>query len=178
MPNRSYSKFAKYYSLNEVSKFTNFDNLFLLSKIKSITVWFSLDLSLEKSKYLYKCKGLLGTLLIYLITTKYPKVQSSRDRNQLHIESCLVSSDLAYFLEKFLIIYNSSKRSHLLRDMDIHSNFTRFLIKDFSLFSELEGFNNFFSPVEWLYMDITFNHEDNSRNLILLDNLFTSSTLV
>jgi hypothetical protein len=32
--------------------------------------------------------------------------------------------------------------------------------------------------VEWLYMDIVFNQEDNSRNLILLDNIFTSSSLV
>ena len=178
MPNKSYSKFVKYYSLNEVSKFTNVDNLFSLSKIKSITIWFSLDLSLEKSKSLYNCKSLLGILLIYFITNKYPKVQSSKDRNQLHIESYLVSSNLSCFLEKFLIIYNSTKRGQLLRNMDIHSDFTRFLIKDFSLFSELESFNNFFSSVEWLYMDIVFNHEDNSRNLILLDNLFTSSDLV
>ena len=100
MPNKSYSKFVKYYSLNEVSKFTNVDNLFSLSKIKSITIWFSLDLSLEKSKSLYNCKSLLGILLIYFITNKYPKVQSSKDRNQLHIESYLVSSPpLSYMLE-------------------------------------------------------------------------------
>ena len=174
----NYSKFGKYYSLNEVSKFTNFANICLLSKIKSITIWFSLDLSLEKSKSLYTCKGLLGILLIYLITNKYPLIQSSKDRNQLYIESRLTSVDLVSFLEKFFIIYNSSQRSNLLKDMDIHSNLIRFLIKDFSLFSELEGFGNFFIPVEWLYMDIVFNHEDNSRNLILLDNIFTSSSLV
>ena len=103
MSTTSYSKFAKYYSLNEVSKFTNFNNICLLSKIKSITIWFSLDLSLEKSKSLYNCKGLLGILLIYLITNKYPKIQSSKDRNQLHIESRLTSVDLVFFLEKFFI---------------------------------------------------------------------------
>lgn len=178
MANTSYSKFVKYYSLNEISKFSNFDNILLLSKIKSITIWFSLDLSLEKSKSLYNCKGLLSILLIYLITNKYPKIQSSKDRNRLYIESYLVSTDLVCFLEKFLIIYNSTKRNNLLKDMDIHSNFLRFLIKDFSLFSELEGFSNFFFPVEWLYMDIVFNQEDNSRNLILLDNIFTSSRLI
>jgi hypothetical protein len=62
--------------------------------------------------------------------------------------------------------------------MDINSKFIRFLVKDFNLFSELEGCTNFFSPVDWLYIDIVFNHEDNSRNLILLDNVFTSSALV
>ena len=41
MYSNSYSKFIKYSNLNEISKFANFNNLFLLSNIKKITVWFS-----------------------------------------------------------------------------------------------------------------------------------------
>lgn len=172
------NEFTKYYNLNEISKFANFENVFSLTKIKSISIWFSLDLSLEKSKLAYIQKSLVSLFLLYLITNKYPKIRSSKDQRSLSIECYLVSNDLAFFLEKFLTVYDSKKRSQLLKDIDISSSVIRLLVKDFSLFSELKGFTNFFSSVEWLYIDIVFNHKDNSRNLLFLDNIFTSSYLV
>merc|ERR1712203_275022 len=107
MYSNNYSKFIKYSNLNEISKFANFNNLFLLSHVKKITVWFSVDLSREKSRLLYYSKGLLSIFLIYLITNKYPVVKTSKDQRLLYVESTLLSSDLISFLEKFLIIYNA-----------------------------------------------------------------------
>ena len=47
---KSYTKFIKYANLNEISKFCNFRNLNLLSNIKSISIWFSIDFSNERSR--------------------------------------------------------------------------------------------------------------------------------
>ena len=110
MKAKSYSKFIKYANLNEVSKFCNFRNLNLLSNIKSVSIWFSIDFSNEKSRLTYYSKILLSSLLIYLITNKYPNVQSSKDKNIVHIQSRLVSADLQNFLEKLLIIYSSQQK--------------------------------------------------------------------
>ena len=55
------------------------------------------DLSIEKSRLLYYSKGLLGTLLIYLITNKYPVVKTSKDQRILYVECSLLSSDLISF---------------------------------------------------------------------------------
>merc|ERR1711934_1270671 len=89
----------KYSNLNEISKFANFNNLFLLSNVKKITVWFSVDLSHENSRLLYYSKGLLGTFLIYLITNKYPVVKTSKDQRILFIECNLISGELISFSE-------------------------------------------------------------------------------
>merc|ERR1712187_637389 len=97
--NRSYNKLLKYSHLNEISKFSNFNNFYLLSHIKSISVWFSIDLSFEKSRLVYYSKSLLGSLFIYLITNKYPKIKSTKDKRGVYIESNLVSLDLIFFLE-------------------------------------------------------------------------------
>ena len=97
MYSNSYSKFIKYSNLNEISKFANFNNLFLLSNVKKITVWFSVDLSHENSRLLYYSKGLLGTFLIYLITNKYPVVKTSKDQRILFIECNLISGELISF---------------------------------------------------------------------------------
>merc|ERR1712151_873360 len=116
---RSYNKFIKYSNLNEISKFVNFNNIYLLSHIKSISVWFSVDLSLERSRLVYYSKGLLSIFLIYLITNKLPSIQSSKDQRLLHIESNLMSLDLINFLEKFFTIYNSKHRKNLTKKIII-----------------------------------------------------------
>ena len=106
MANLNYSKFIKYLSLNEVSKFSNFNNLHLLSQIKTVSVSFSVDQSFEKSKLLYYSKSLLSILLISLITGKYPVVKGSKDQKILYIESTLLGLDLKHFLENFFIASN------------------------------------------------------------------------
>lgn len=178
MRRESCSKFIKYSNLNEISKFSNFNNLFLLSGIKSVSVWFSIDLSSEKSKLLYYSKGLLGIFLIYFITNKYPVIKSSKDQRILHVESNLYSSDLICFLEKFLIIYSSKQRKNIVKEVIVHGDFIRFLVIDFNFFKELDGFINVFGLLEWLSIDIYCNHDDSSRNLLFLDNLFKSSYLI
>ena len=178
MYGNSYSKFIKYSNLNEVSKFVNFNNLFLLSNVKKITIWFSVDLSNEKSRLLYYSKGLLSIFLIYLITNKYPVVKTSKDQRLLYVESTLLSSDLISFLEKFLIIYNAKQRKNIIKTLKIEGNFIRLLVTDFNFFSELRSSVVLFSLVDWLHIDIYCKHEENYRNLIFLDNLFKSSYLI
>lgn len=178
MGSKSYKKFIKYSNLNEISKFSNFNNFFLLSNIKSISVWFSVDLSFEKSRLLYYSKSLLSIFLIYLITNKYPNIQSSKDQRILYIESNLVSSDLFYFLEKLLIIYNSKQRKNIIRNLTIKKKLVRLLVTDLNFFTELYSFLHFFGLIEWLYIDIYCNHEEDYRNFIFLNNLFKSSQLI
>merc|ERR1712003_288806 len=146
-----YNKFIKYSNLNEVSKFSNFDNFFLVSNIKSVSVWYSVDLSVEKSRFIYYSKGLLGIFLIYLITNKYPIIRSSKDQSILFIKSDLVSSDLTNFCEKFLIIYNSKHRKNITKKFQFEKNLVRFLITDLNFFTELTCFLPLFSLVRWLH---------------------------
>ena len=174
----NYNKFIQYSNLNEISKFVNFNNLFLLSNIKQITIWFSVDLSYEKSRVMYYSKGLLGILLIYLITNKYPFIKSSKDQRTLHVESILTSKDLISFLDKFLIVYNSKQRRNIVKTLKVSGNLMRFSVTDLNFFSELGSSVNLFSSVDQLYIDITFNHNEDYRNLLFLDNLFKSSYLV
>lgn len=178
MYGNSYSKFIKYSNLNEASKFVNFNNLFLFSNIKRVTVSFSVDLSREKSRLLYYSKGLLGMFLIYLITNRYPCVKTSKDQRKLYVESSLISKDLSCFLEKFLIVYNAKQRKNIIKTLKIEGNFLRLLVTDLNFFSELRSSVNLFSLVGWLHIDIYCKHEENYRNLILLDNLFKSSYLI
>jgi len=178
MYSNSYSKFIKYSNLNEISKFANFNNLFLLSNVKKITVWFSVDLSREKSRLLYYSKGLLGTFLIYLITNKYPVVKTSKDQRILYIECNLIAGELISFLEKFLIIYNSKQRKSLTRNFRIKGKLIRFLVTDLNFFTEFSGFIHFFSLIEWLQIDIYCNHGEDYRNFIFLENLFRSSYFI
>jgi len=178
MSGKSYKKFLKYSNLNEISKFSNFNNFLLVSNIKKILVWFTVDLSVEKSRLVYYSKGLLGIFLIFLITNKFPTVKSSKDQRLLYIESELSSIYLINFLEKFLIIYNSKQRKNLTKNFGIKGNFVRFLITDLNLFTEFSGFIHFFSIVEWLHVDIYCNHEEDYRNFIFLENLFRSSYFI
>ena len=178
MDGNSYSKFIKYSNLNEASKFVNFNNLFLSSGIKRVTVSFSVDLSQEKSRLLYYSKGLLGMFFIYLITNKYPCVKTSKDLRMLYVESSVVFKDLSSFLEKFLIVYNVKQRKNIIKTLKIESNFIRLLVTDLNFFSELRSSVNLFSLVGWLHIDIYCKHEENYRNLLFLDNLFKSSYLI
>jgi len=175
---KSYKKFIKYSNLNEVSKFINFKNLFLLSNIKNIRVWFSLDLSNENSRLFYYSKILLGSLLVYLVTNKYPHIKSSKDKRIIHVEVNLKSLDLKYFLEKFLIINSSKHRKNIVKTLKIKGNLVRLLITDFNFFSELGNSITLFSLVEWISIDIVCQHEEEYRSLFFLDNLFRSSYLV
>lgn len=175
MVNLNYSKFIRYLSLNEVSKFSNFNNLHLLSQIKTISVSFYVDLSFEKSKLLYYSKSLSSILLISLITGKYPIVKSSKDQKILYIESTLSGSDLKYFLENFFIASNSKYRKNLIKNIKIKNSGIRLLITDLNLFTELSSFINLFSLVDFLYLDITLASGDDFRNFIFIDNLFKSS---
>ena len=174
----NYNKFTRYSNLNEISKFANFNNLFLLSNIKQITIWFSVDLSYEKSRAMYYSKGLLGILLIYLITNKYPFIKSSKDQRILYVESILTSKDLISFLDKFLIVYNSKQRKNIVKTLKVEGNLMRFLVTDLNFFSELGSSVILFSLVDRLNIDITCNHNEDYRNLLFFDNLFKSSYLV
>lgn len=178
MESRSYSKFFKYASLNEISKFCNFRNLNLLSNIKSISIWFSIDSSNERSRLIYYSKILLSSFLIYLITNKYPHVQSSKDKNIVHIQSRLVSTDLHNFLEKLLIVYSSQQKKNMLRHLKIKKNSVQFLITDFNLFTELTNCIQVFGLIKWLCIDFHFNHNEDYRNITFLNNLFKSSYVV
>lgn len=178
MSGKSYNKFIQYSNLNEISKFSNFNNILLVSNIKKILVWFTVDLSAEKSRLVYYSKGLLGIFLIFLITNKFPIVRSSKDQRLLHIESELSSSYLVDFLEKFLIVYNSKQRKNLTKNFGIKGKFVRLLVTDLNFFSEFSGFIHFFSLIEWLHIDIYCNHEEDYRNFIFLENLFRSSYFI
>jgi len=175
---KSYNKFLKYSNLNEISKFCNFHNLNLLSSIKSVSVWFNIDLSTEKSRLTYYSKILLSAFLIYLITNKYPTIQSSKDKRIVYIQSYLESSDLVRFLEKLFIIYNSRQKQNMIKNSKTKKKLIRFLITDFNLFTELHGCIQFFGLVKWLCIDIYFNHEENYRNYTFLNNLFKSSYFI
>ena len=177
MSNKTGSKFIKYSKLNEISKFSNVNNIFLFSNLKSISVSLYLDLSLEKAKSDYYHKGLLGICLIYLITNKYPTIKISKDQSILFIKSDLFSSNLFFFLEKFLIVWTSKHKKELIQNLKIKNKNIRFLITDFSLFTELENFLHLFNLVEVLHIDFTFNHKNNIINFLFLDNLFKSSSL-
>jgi len=178
MSGKSYRKFTKYYTLNEISKFSNLDNIFLLSKVSSVSVWFSVDLSREKSKLVYLSKGLLGAFLIYIVTNQYPSIQSSKDQRMLHIESHLISQDLVLFLEKFLLISSFKQRKNIAKNLQLKKDLIRFLVTDLTFFNELEGFTSFFLLVDWLYIDIHCNHKEEFRNFIFIDNLLKSSYLM
>ena len=178
MKAKSYSKFIKYANLNEISKFCNFRNLKLLSNIKSISMWFSIDFSNERSRLTYYSKILLSSFLIYLITNKYPNVQSSKDKNIVHIQSRLVAGDLHNFLEKLLIIYSSQQKKNMLRHFKIKKNSIRFLVTDFNLFTELQNCIQIFGLVKWLCIDVHFSHDENYRNITFLNNLFKSSYVI
>jgi hypothetical protein len=178
MKAKSYSKFIKYANLNEISKFCNFRNLNLLSNIKSISIWFSIDFSNERSRLTYYSKILLSSFLIYLITNKCPHVQSSKDKNIVHIQSSLLCSDLHKFLEKLLIIYNSQQKKNMMRNFKTKKNMIRFLVTDFNLFTELDNCIQLFGPIKWLCIDVSFTHNEDYRNITLLNNLFKSSYIV
>lgn len=176
--NQSYSKFIKYYHLNEISKFSNFNNLHSLSNIQNISVWYSIDFSLEKSKLISYSKSLLGIFLIYLITNKCPKIQSTRDQRILHIESNLKKSDLKSFLKKFFIFNDSIERKKVMQNYKMDGKVIRCLITDLSFFTELDGFFSFFKLIDWLYIDIHCGHEEDYRNHIFIHNLVKSSLII
>lgn len=178
MKAKSYIKFIKYANLNEVSKFCNFRNINSLSNLKSISIWFSIDSSNERSRLTYYSKILLSSFLIYLITNKYPNVQSSKDKNIVHIESRLVSVDLHNFLEKLLIIYSSQQKKNMLRNFKRKKNLIRFLVTDFNLFTELKNCIQIFGLIRWLCIDFHFKHNEDYRNITLLNNLFKSSYVI
>lgn len=178
MRSLSYRKFIKYLSLNEISKFSNFNNLYLLSQVKSISVSYYLDLSFEKSKFTYHSKALLSILLIFLLTNRYPTVKSSKDQKILHIESTLLGLDLKDFLEKFFVFSNSKYRKNLLKTIKIKNSRIRFLVTDLNIFAELSSVINFFNLVDFLYFDITMASGDDFRNFIFINNLFRSSYLI
>ena len=175
MKSKSYSKFIKYANLNEISKFCNFHNLNLLSNIKSVSIWFSIDFSNEKSRLTYYSKILLGSFLIYLITNKCPYVQSSKDKNIVHVQSSLLRSDLYEFLEKLLTIYGFQQKQNMMRHLKIKKNMIRFLVTDFNLFTELDDCIQLFGPIKWLCIDVSFIHNEDYRNVTFLNNLFKSS---
>ena len=178
MKAKSYSKFIKYANLNEVSKFCNFRNLNLLSNIKSISIWFSIDFSNERSRLTYYSKILLSSFLIYLITNKCPQVQSSKDKNIVYIRSRLQRSDLYQFLEKLLIIYNSQQKKNMMKYVKIKKNIVRFLVTDFTLFTELDNCLELFESLKWLCIDVSFAHKEDYRNMTFLNNLFKSSYII
>ena len=178
MNGKNYNKFIKYFNLNEISKFSKFNNIFLLTGVKSVSIGLNLDFSKEKSKLFYYSKGLLGFFLIYLITNQYPEVKVSKDQSILSIKSNLVSRLLISFLEKFFIIYNSKKINDLFSKSNLNKGFIRFIITDLNVFSDLDGFLYLFRSIEFVYIDILFFHEDDIRNFIFLDNNFKSSFLV
>jgi len=175
---QSYSKFIKYYNLNEISKFSNFNNLHSLSSIKNISVWYSIDLSLEKSRLFYYSKSLLAIFLIYLITNKCPKIQSTGDQRMLYIKSDLYSLDLKDFLKKFLIFYDSIQRKKTMQNYKLDGKVIRCLVTDLSFFTELDGFFSFFKLIDWLYIDIYCDHGEDYRNQIFIHNLIKSSLVI
>lgn len=175
--NKSCNKFIRYSNLNEISKFSNFDNFFLLSNIKSIRVWSKIDLSKEKSKSIYLHKSLLSIFLIYLVTNKYPKISSTKNTHILNIEVNLSSSDLFYFLEKFLFT-NNLKQQNLLRHIKINDKFISFFITDLNIFNELDSFISFFEWINPICIDINCVHGEDYRNFIFISNLIRSSYFI
>jgi len=175
--NKSCNKFIRYSNLNEISKFSNFDNFFLLSNIKSIRVWSEIDLSKEKSKSIYLHKSLLSIFLIYLVTNKYPKISSTKNTHILNIEVNLSSSDLFYFLEKFLFT-NNLKQQNLLRRIKINDKFISFFITDLNIFNELDSFISFFEWINPICIDINCVHGEDYRNFIFISNLIRSSYFI
>merc|ERR1711862_520152 len=146
------------------------NNNLSLTYIKKVSIWLNLDLSKAKSKFDYNSKIILVFFLIYLITGLCPKIKSSKDKCFLLIELNLYSRNLILFLEKFFIIYNSQKREQLNCKLNLDSNLMFFIIKDLSIFSELDGYLEFFYNIGFIFMDMEYSHSDNFRNFIFLDN--------
>ena len=174
---RSCNKFIKYSNLNEISKFSNFNNFFLLSNIKKIRVWSQIDLSKEKSKLMYLHKSLLSIFLIYIVTNKFPKIFSTKYTNIINIEVNLSSSDLYYFLEKFLFT-NNLKQQNLLKNMKINDKLITFFITDLNIFNELGNFTSSFERINPICMDINCVHGEDYRNFIFISNLIRSSYFI
>ena len=66
----------------------------------------------------------------------------------------------------------------MLRNFKRKKNSIRFLVTDFNLFTELKNCIQIFGLVKWLCIDFHFNHNEDYRNITLLNNLFKSSYIV
>jgi len=177
MYGKSFNKFINYSKLNEISKFSDLNNIFMLTSIKKVSVWLSLDLSLERSKVSYHIKGILGFFLIYLITNKCPTIQSSKNQSLLRVESYLSSSDLRLFLEKFFILYDFKKIKSLFDKSIINKGTIYLTVIDLNIFAELDGYLGMFRFLECIYIDIHCSNKNDQYNFLFLNNLFNSSHL-
>jgi len=174
----SFNKFITYFNLNEISKFSNLKSNLLLTRVEKVSVWLSLDLSLEKSKLFYQSKSIIAFFLIYLITGSYPNIKSSKDSYRLLIESNLYNRDLLSFLEKFFIIYDYEKIEQLIQKSDLEFGSSSFIIQDLSIFSELDGYLELFQFIEYINIDIDYSHDETFRNYLFLDTCIKSSNLI
>merc|ERR1712217_7989 len=111
-------------------------------------------------------------------TNEYPVIRTSPNQNKVYIESRLVGTGLKCFLDKFFIIYNSKHRKILLKNFSLNQNTVCFVVTDFNFFTELSGFLNLFSLLDQLRVDVAFNHKEDFRNFLFLNNIFKSSYLI
>jgi len=73
---------------------------------------------------------------------------------------------------------NSQQKKNMMRNFKTKKNVIRFLVTDFNLFTELDNCIQLFGPIKWLCIDVSFTHNEDYRNITLLNNLFKSSYIV
>ncbi len=66
----------------------------------------------------------------------------------------------------------------MLRNFKRKKNLIRFLVTDFNLFTELKNCIQIFGLIKWLCIDFHFKHNEDYRNITLLNNLFKSSYVI
>ena len=83
MSGKPISKYLTYAKLNEITKFSDLNNICSISGLNSLSIWIDLDRSLEKTKTDFYSKSLLGFFLLYLLTGKRPYLIKSSTNSLL-----------------------------------------------------------------------------------------------
>lgn len=172
------SKYLRYSNLNEVTKYSNLVNTTLLSGLSSVSVWVSLDRSLESSKQNFKSKVLIHFFLIYLVSGERPTITISKTNKDLILikSNINLSKKVLIFLNKFFLVYDKNIRQKLFSiNKLVNDNLFRLTIWDISFFTELENVLELFQSVEKVNLDLVFNHTSSERNVNFLKNFWLSS---
>jgi len=176
MPVKSINKYLGYAKLNEITKFSDLNNICSASGLESVSIWINLDRSVEKNKTDFYSKNLLGFFLLYLITGKTPSlIKSSSNKDLVLLKVNLYSKDLLVFLEKFLLVYDNKLRQKLFSSFKVSNNLFRTTVWDLGLFTELESVLETFQPIESINLDFTFSHKVEIKNINFIEGLWSSS---
>lgn len=176
MLGNSISKYFTYAKLNEITKFSDLNNICSTSGLNSLSIWIDLDRSVEKTKTDFYSKSLLGFFLLYLLTGKRPSlIKSSTNKDIILLKVTLYSKDLSLFLEKFLLVYDNKLRQKMFSSFKVSNNLFRTTIWDLGLFTELESVLEIFQSIKSVNFDFIFAHKNELKNINFIKGLWSSS---